>query len=86
MVVAKTLATTACMVARAEGSALAPVWARAVEPPATPPTSRLKARNVNAEGKPYAGNPHVRFDEGLLARAFCTAGWGLLHQGGLTDG
>ena len=32
-------------------------------------------------GKPYAGNPHVRFDEGLLARASCTAGWGLLHHG-----
>ena len=30
-------------------------------------------------GKPYAGNPHVRFDEGPLARASCTAGWGLLH-------
>jgi hypothetical protein len=35
---------------------------------------------VNAEGKPYAGNPHVRFDEGLLARALRTAGWGLLHH------
>jgi hypothetical protein len=35
---------------------------------------------VNAEGKPYAGNPHVRFDEGLLARAPRTAGWGLLHH------
>jgi hypothetical protein len=32
-------------------------------------------------GKPYAGNPHVRFDEGLLARALRTAGWGLLHHG-----
>jgi hypothetical protein len=31
-------------------------------------------------GKLYAGNPHVRFDEGPLARAPCTAGWGLLHQ------
>ena len=30
-------------------------------------------------GKPYAGNPHVRFDEGPLARASRTAGWGLLH-------
>jgi len=35
---------------------------------------------VNAEGKPYAGNPHVRFEEGLLARALRTAGWGLLHH------
>jgi hypothetical protein len=35
---------------------------------------------VNAEGKPYAGNPHVRFDEGLLARALRTAGWSLLHH------
>jgi hypothetical protein len=35
---------------------------------------------VNAEGKPYAGNPHVRFEEGLLARALRTAGWGLLHR------
>jgi hypothetical protein len=32
------------------------------------------------QGKPYAGNPHVRFDERLLARAFCTAGWGLLNR------
>ena len=31
-------------------------------------------------GKPYAGNPHVRFDEGPLARACRTAGWGLLHH------
>src|SRR5687767_9852195 len=31
-------------------------------------------------GKPYAGNPHVRFEEGLLARALRTAGWGLLHH------
>src|SRR6266851_4833572 len=30
-------------------------------------------------GKPYAGNPHVRFDEGLLVRALRTADWGLLH-------
>jgi hypothetical protein len=29
-------------------------------------------------GKPYAGNPHVRFDEGLLVRASRTADWGLL--------
>src|SRR5687767_9852193 len=50
MVVAKALAATACMVARAEGSALAPAWAGAVEPPATPPTGRLKAHNVNAGG------------------------------------
>src|ERR1041384_3413087 len=50
MVVAKAFATTACMVARAEGSALAPAWAGAVEPPATPPTSRLKERTVNAGG------------------------------------
>jgi len=35
---------------------------------------------MNAEQKPYAGNPHVRFDEGLLARASCTAGWGLLDR------
>ena len=35
---------------------------------------------MNAEGKPYAGNPHVRFEEGLLARALRTAGWGLLHH------
>ena len=41
---------------------------------------------MNAEGKPYAGNPHVRFDEGLLARALRTAGWGLLHhQNGARD-
>jgi hypothetical protein len=44
----KTFAATACMVARAGGSALAPAWAGAVEPPSTPPTSRLKERNVNA--------------------------------------
>src|SRR6185436_2525524 len=50
MVVAKAFAATACMVARAEGSALAPTWAGAVEPPATSPTRRLKARNVNAGG------------------------------------
>jgi hypothetical protein len=37
---------------------------------------------MNAEQKPYAGNPHVRFDEGLLARASCTAGWGLLDRRG----
>src|SRR6266567_4312216 len=80
MVVAKACATAACLVARAEGSALAPTWAGAVEPPAKTPTGRLKGRNVNAEGKPYAGNPHVRFDEGLLARALRTAGWGLLHH------
>ncbi len=35
---------------------------------------------MNAEGKPYAGNPHVRFGEGPLARASCTAGWGLLNR------
>ena len=35
---------------------------------------------MNAEQKPYAGNPHVRFDEGPLARASCTAGWGLLDR------
>jgi hypothetical protein len=35
---------------------------------------------MNAGQKPYAGNPHVRFDEGLLARASCTAGWGLLDR------
>src|SRR5687767_14682059 len=35
---------------------------------------------MNAEQKPYAGNPHVRFDEGPLARASCTAGWGLLNR------
>jgi hypothetical protein len=35
---------------------------------------------VNAEGKPYEGNLHVRFDEGLLARTIRTAGWGLLHH------
>lgn len=39
---------------------------------------------MNAEGKPYAGNPHVRFDEGLLARALRTAGRGLLHRDGRT--
>ena len=32
------------------------------------------------QGKPYAGNPHVRFDERLLARASRTAGWGLLNR------
>jgi hypothetical protein len=31
-------------------------------------------------GKPYAGNPHVRFDEGLLVRASRTADWGLLDR------
>jgi hypothetical protein len=35
---------------------------------------------MNAEQKPYAGNPHVRFDEGLLARTSCTASWGLLNR------
>jgi hypothetical protein len=35
---------------------------------------------VKTIGKPYAGNPHVRFDEGPLARASCTAGWGLLNR------
>jgi len=31
-------------------------------------------------GEPYAGNPHVRFEEGPLARVLRTAGWGLLHE------
>jgi hypothetical protein len=35
--------------------------------------------HVKTIGKPYAGNPHVRFDEGLLVRACLTADWGLLH-------
>jgi hypothetical protein len=35
---------------------------------------------MNPERKPYAGNPHVRFDERLLARASCTAGWGPLDR------
>ena len=42
------------------------------------PADSRRARE--RRGKPYAGNPHVRFDEGPLARAFRTAGWGLLHQ------
>jgi len=33
-------------------------------------------------GKPYAGNPHVRFDEGPLVCTLCTTDWGLLHSAG----
>src|SRR5258706_8012167 len=81
MVVAKAFAATACMVARAEGSALAQAWARAVESPATPPTSRIKARNVNAGGSRMREIRTYGLNEGLLARALRTAGWGLLHHG-----
>src|SRR3954467_10424766 len=31
---------------------------------------RIQGLHGEHRGKPYAGNPHVRFDEGLLARAF----------------
>jgi hypothetical protein len=29
---------------------------------------RIQGLHGEHRGKPYAGNPHVRFDEGLLAR------------------
>lgn len=38
---------------------------------------------MNPDGKPYAGNPHVRFGEGLLGRTSRTAGWGLLNRRGV---
>ena len=50
LVGAEARAPPACMVARATGSALAPTWARAVEPPGGAPPSGLKARPVNVEG------------------------------------
>jgi hypothetical protein len=32
-------------------------------------------------GEPYAGNPHVRFEEGPLVQAIRTLVWSLLHSG-----
>ena len=39
---------------------------------------------MNAEQKPYAGNPHVRFDERPLARASGAAGCGVYSTGEIT--
>src|SRR5260370_5793468 len=68
-----------CMVACAGRETLDRQRSRALALP-TPPSRPCEARPMNAEGKPYAGNPHVRFGEGPLARASCTAGWGLLNR------
>jgi sugar lactone lactonase YvrE len=43
------------------------------------PRGALQGSSHERRGKPDEGNLHVRFDEGPLARALRTAGWGLLH-------
>ena len=44
--------------------------------------SDKQTQGVQSErrGEPCAGNPQARFDEGPLARALRTAGWGLLNS------
>src|SRR5688500_3654051 len=74
MVEAKARTVRRLMVARERAGPLVGTRSRPLLRPT--PTSPL----TKPKQKPYAGNPHVRFDEGLLARTSCTAGWGLLDR------